>query len=155
LKDYRSGENPMNAIIVGCGRTGSLLAQTLEDEGHEVSVIDRLPESFARLNGFKGDRILGNGADVEVLRQAGIDNADLFAAVTEKDNTNLMSAQIAKGIFGVKRVACRVYDPRLATIYADLGLDTVSITTIGARMLSNILLGSTGSHHERAESHNS
>ncbi|MCE1245683.1 MAG: NAD-binding protein [Firmicutes bacterium] len=132
----------MNAIIVGCGRTGSLLAQTLEDEGHEVTVIDRSADSFVRLNGFKGNRIMGNGADVEILKQAGIESTDLFASVTEKDNTNLMSAQIAKGIFGVKRVACRVYDARLATIYADLGLDTVSITTIGARMLGNILLGS-------------
>lgn len=132
----------MNAIILGCGRTGAELAQNLEAQGINVTIIDNDVEAFSKLENFKGNLKLGNGTDIDVLKSAGIESADLFACVAHEDNTNLMAAQIAKAIFGVKKVACRIYDSRLAAIYSDLGLDTVSITTIGAGMLSNLLMGS-------------
>lgn len=132
----------MKAIVLGCGRTGAFLASRLEKEGMQVMVIDRNADSFSALQDFGGNVKLGDGVDIEVLKSAGIKDADVFAAVTDKDNTNLTAAQIAKGIFGVKRVACRLYDPGRASIYSDLGLDTICITSIGVNALSNILLES-------------
>jgi len=132
----------MNAIILGCGRIGALLAKKMEDEGINVVVIDRDPDLFSNLKDFKGKIILGNGVDIDVLQAAKIENADIFASVTDRENTNLMAAQIAKGIFGVKRVACLVNDPRRSSIYSDLGLDTLCITTVGTNLISNLLIES-------------
>ncbi|MCD4782913.1 MAG: TrkA family potassium uptake protein [Candidatus Eremiobacteraeota bacterium] len=132
----------MNAIILGCGRIGALLARKMEDEGINVVIIDGNPDLLSNLKDFKGKAILGNGVDIDVLRAAKIEDADIFAAVTNRENTNLMAAQIAKGIFGVKRVACIVHDPRRASIYSDLGLDTVCITTVGANLIANSLMES-------------
>lgn len=126
-------------VILGCGRQGARLAQLLEAEHYDVSVIDNKLDSFKRLENFKGERIYGNGIDIDILRKAGIEKAFAFAAVTNGDNTNLMTAQVAKYIFNVPGVVCRVYDPRRAGIYHDLGLDTVCSTTVGARMLRNVI----------------
>lgn len=133
----------MNIIILGCGRVGARLAVLLEAEGHHVAIIDRDRNAFSRLENFKGTRILGNGIDVDLLKKAGIEKAHAFAAVTNGDNTNLMSAQIAQKIFLVPKVVCRVYDPKRAGIYYDLGLQTVCSTTVGARMMRNLLTGPT------------
>lgn len=132
----------MNAIILGCGRIGALLAKKMEEEGMNVVVIDRNPDLLSNLKDFKGKAILGNGVDIDVLQAARIEDADIFTSVTDRENTNLMAAQIAKGIFGVKRVACLVHDPRRSSIYSDLGLDTVCITTVGANLISNLLMES-------------
>lgn len=131
----------MNIIILGCGRVGARLAELLEAEGHQVVIIDRDRKAFSRLENFKGNRILGNGIDIDLLKKAGIEKTDAFAAVTNGDNTNLMSAQIAQKIFSIPKVVCRVYDPKRAGIYYDLGLQTVCSTTVGARMIRNILTG--------------
>ncbi len=133
----------MNILILGCGRVGARLAQLLEAEGHQVTIVDRDRSSFGRLEQFKGTRILGNGIDVDILKKAGIEKAEAFAAVTNGDNTNLMTAQIAQKIFNVPKVVCRVYDPKRAGIYYDLGLQTVCSTTVGARMMRNLLTGPT------------
>lgn len=130
----------MRVIIIGCGRQGARLAQLLEAEGHEVTVVDKNVHSFKRLEKFRGNRIFGNGIDIDILKKAGIDKADAFAAVTNGDNTNLMTAQIAQEIFKVPKVVCRVYDPQRAGIYYQLGLKTVCSTTVGARMLRNIII---------------
>jgi trk system potassium uptake protein TrkA len=128
-----------SVIILGSGRQGARLAMLLEAEEYNVTVIDKKTESFKRLEKFKGAKVLGNGIDVDVLKKAKIETAFAFAAVTNGDNTNLMTAQIAKEIFNVPRVVCRVYDPMRAGIYHDLGLYTVCSTTVGARMLRNII----------------
>lgn len=122
---------------------GARLAQLLEAEGHQITVADKDPTSFSRLENFKGRRILGNGIDVDFLKKAGIEEAQAFAAVTSGDNTNLMAAQMAEKIFNVPKVVCRVYDPKRAGIYYDLGLQTVCSTTVGARMIRNLLTGPT------------
>lgn len=129
----------MKAIILGSGRQGARLALLLEAEDFDVTVIDNNEESFKRLENFKGKKILGNGIDVDVLKSAGIKDTYAFAAVTNGDNTNLMAAQIAKTIFKVPKVVCRVYDPLRAGIYHDFGLYTVCSTTVGARMLRNVI----------------
>lgn len=127
-------------VILGCGRQGARLAQLLEAERYQVCIIDRVPGAFSRLVDFHGERLLGNGIDEDVLKRAGIEDAYAFAAVTNGDNTNLMTAQIARVIFDVPRVVCRVYDPARAGIYYDLGLSTVSATTVGARMIRNLII---------------
>lgn len=133
----------MKIVILGCGRVGARLAQLLEAEGHQVTIVDKESAAFSKLENFKGTRVLGNGIDVDLLKKAGIENAQAFAAVTNGDNTNLMTAQMAQKIFNVPKVVCRVYDPKRAGIYYDLGLQTVCSTTVGARMIRNLLTGPT------------
>lgn len=133
----------MYVIIVGCGRVGSELAKLLSQEGHNVVVIDKAQFSFDRLGGtFNGLTLTGNGFDLALLRQAGIEKADAFCAVTNGDNTNLISAQVAKKIFNVPKVIARVYDPQRAHIYAALGLDIISGTILFASMLRDKIIES-------------
>ncbi len=133
----------MYIIIVGCGRVGAELAKLLSNEGHNVVVIDKSRESFDRLgNTFNGLTMAGNGFDLELLKQVGIEKADAFCTVTNGDNTNLISAQVAKKIFKVPKVIARVYDPQRAHIYAALGLDIISGTTLFASMLRDKIIES-------------
>lgn len=133
----------MYIIIVGCGRVGSELAQLLSAEGHNVVIVDRSPASFERLgNTFNGLTFVGNGFSLELLRQAGIEKADAFCAVTNGDNTNLISAQVARKIFNVPKVIARIYDPRRANIYSALGLDILSGTILFASMIRDKILES-------------
>ncbi len=129
---------PVNAVIVGCGRVGSYLARLLADRGDVVTVIDSQERAFdlaqqrLRLGDSKVKMILGTGVDEDVLRKAGAEQADAFIAVTNKDNTNIMAAQIAQHIFGVKKVVCRIYDPQRQAVYEQLGLDSICPTQEGA-----------------------
>src|SRR5258708_38267507 len=108
----------------------------MDRAGHQVSVIDYSNEAFRRLDPkFNGDTIIGNGVDEEVLIRAGIKDADAFAAVTNGDNRNIMASQIAKEIFKVKKVVCRIYDPLREEIYQELGLETICPTKVGARLI--------------------
>jgi K+ transport systems, NAD-binding component len=112
---------------MGCGRVGSTLAHILEDRDNTVAVIDRDPEAFRRLrSSFKGDRITGIGFDRAVLTQAGIERADAFVAVSSGDNSNIISARVARETFSVERVVARIYDPRRAEVYERLGIPTVA-----------------------------
>jgi trk system potassium uptake protein TrkA len=121
----------MKIIILGCGRVGSRLATLMEQDGHDVSIIDADPRAFDRLpETFSGQTVLGTGIDVDVLKSAGIENADAFAAVTNFDNTNIMACEVAKEIFGVKQVLARIYDPGRESFYHELGLETVCPTTL-------------------------
>jgi trk system potassium uptake protein TrkA len=130
----------MNVLIVGSGRVGATLAGILDGEGHQVTIVDTEKGSFAHLPvGFKGVTFLGNGADLDVLRTVGADKADWFLSLTQGDNRNLMSAQIAKEIFGVKRVIAKVNDPIRAEIYRSKGIQTFSRTTILAVLLRAML----------------
>jgi len=133
----------MHIIIVGCGRVGSELAKLLASEGHDVVVIDKSAASFERLGAaFNGLTMTGNGFDLALLKQAGVEKASAFCAVTNGDNTNLISAQVAKKIFKVPKVIARVYDPQRAHIYAALGLDIISGTILFAAMLRDKIIES-------------
>lgn len=133
----------MYVIIVGCGRVGAELAKLLSGEDHDVVVIDKSQGSFSRLGDtFNGLTMVGNGFDLTLLKQAGIEKADAFCAVTNGDNTNLISAQVAKKIFRVPKVFARVYDPQRAHIYAALGLDIISGTMLFSAMLRDKIIES-------------
>ena len=128
-------------IIMGCGRVGAQLASLLDAEGHKVTVLDIDAHSFRRLPpSFGGTALVGDGTDEEMLRKAGITEADAFVAVTQGDNRNVMGAQIAKNIFNVPRVICRIYDPLRKDVYEALGLEAVSPTTVFAQLLRDKLL---------------
>ena len=130
----------MKAVIMGCGRVGGRLAGLLDVDGHSVTVVDNNSQSFRRLPpGFKGVALAGNGLDQEVLKKAGIEEADVFVAVTQGDNRNVMAAQIAKHIFNVPRSMCRIYDPLRQELYNTLGLETISPTTVFAQLLRELI----------------
>jgi trk system potassium uptake protein TrkA len=117
----------MHVVVVGCGRVGSELAGTLEKQGHTVAVVDKRKDAFRRLpTGFGGYRIVGFGFDRDTLEEAGIKEAGALAAVTSGDNSNIMSARVARETFEVERVVARIYDPRRAAIYQRLGIPTVA-----------------------------
>ena len=126
---------------MGCGRAGSELAIALDRDGHEVTVLDINAYQFTRFlpEDFGGRKITGNGIDQDVLRRAGVEDADAFIAVTAGDNRNVMASQIAKHIFGVARVVCRIYDPIRERMYHDLGLRTISPTKVMAQLLREAL----------------
>ncbi|MDQ3855341.1 MAG: TrkA family potassium uptake protein [Chloroflexota bacterium] len=133
----------MNVVILGCGRVGSTLARSLDRQGHAVTVLEWNEQQFARLgDNFSGATVLGNGIDADALRQAGIELADVFVAVTNGDNRNIMAAQIAREVFQVRHVIMRVYDPVREQLYRSLGLDTVCPTTTIAGMLEADILSS-------------
>jgi trk system potassium uptake protein TrkA len=117
----------MHVVIAGCGRVGSFLAVSLEREGHSVAVIDKDPAAFENLpRGFSGKRVKGLAFDRDALVEAGLETADAFASVTSGDNSNIVSARIAREHFRVPRVITRIYDPRRAEIYRRMGIPTVS-----------------------------
>jgi len=130
----------MKVLIMGCGRTGAQLAALLDVDQHQVTILDTDTYSFRRLPpDFGGTALLGNGIDEESLKRAGIEEADAFVAVTQGDNRNVMAAQIAKHIFNVPLVICRIYDPIRRELYNTLGIETFSPTTIFSQMLKERL----------------
>jgi len=130
----------MKVVILGCGRVGAYLAKSLTADGHQVTMIDANRVSLSRLgDDFPGKIVIGTGIDEDVLNQADIKEADAFVAVTNGDNTNVMAAQVAKEIFGVPRVICRIYDPLRAEFYATLGLETICPTLMGANAIKGLL----------------
>ena len=117
----------MNVVIVGCGRTGAFLAELLDQGGDTVSIVDIERSAFKRLpTNFKGTPVLGDGTDMDILRQAGVETANAFLSLTQGDNRNLMAAQIAKKIFGVAQVFAKVNDPIRASTYRGQGIYTFS-----------------------------
>src|SRR3954464_13538742 len=114
-------------VIMGCGRTGSTLAQMVESRGHTVAVVDQNPDAFRRLgSGFEGRRVVGVGFDRDTLLEAGIQDAYAFAAVSSGDNSNILAARVARETFGVAKVVARIYDPGRAGVYKRLGIPTVA-----------------------------
>jgi len=133
----------VKVVIMGCGRVGSTLAAMMDQAGHRVTVIDSNSDSFRRLTSdFKGEKIIGNAIDEEVLRRASIEAADAFVAVTNGDNRNIMACQIAREIFNVKKVVCRIYDPIRESTYREMGMETFCPTLVGAQILFSSLTGS-------------
>ena len=121
----------MNVVIVGCGRVGALLAGTLDAQGHEVAIVDTSTTAFDRLPGnFGGNAIRGDGTDEDTLRRAGTADADLFLALTQGDNRNVMAAQLAAEVFGVSRSIATIHDVVRAQAYAELGIATICRTEL-------------------------
>ena len=132
----------MKVVVLGCGRVGATLADMLSRAGHTVSVIDQSSDAFQRLSpDFQGTTTVGNGVDEDVLVRAGIREADAFAAATNGDNRNIMASQIAKEIFKVKKVVCRIYDPIREETYHELGLETISPTVVGSELFFEAITG--------------
>lgn len=128
-------------MIMGCGRVGSTLAQALEERGHGTAVIDSNPESFRRLGpAYSGTTVTGLGFDRDVLRRAGVERADAFAAVSSGDNSNIISARVAREQFGVEIIVARIYDPGRAEVYERLGVPTVATVTWAADQMLRRLL---------------
>lgn len=132
----------MHVVIMGCGRVGSSLAHQLEQRGHSVAVIDKDPEAFRRLGGhFQGLRVTGLGFDRDTLIAAGIEHADAFAAVSYGDNSNIISARLARETFGVQNVITRIYDAKRAEVYERLGIPTIATVPWTANRLLKAILG--------------
>ncbi len=129
---------------MGCGRVGASLSDGLSRIGHEVAVIDRDATSFHRLSpDFTGERVLGMGFDRDVLLRAGIEEAGAFAAVSSGDNSNIISARVARETFGVERVVARIYDTKRAAVYERLGIPTVATVLWTTDRLLNVLMHET------------
>ncbi|WP_280233116.1 potassium channel family protein [Nocardia cyriacigeorgica] len=135
----------MYVVIMGCGRVGSSLARALVRIGHEVAVIDRDPSAFRRLGpDFPGERVLGVGFDRDVLTRAGIERAGAFAAVSSGDNSNIISARVAREMFGVERVVARIYDAKRAAVYERLGIPTIATVPWTTDRFLHTLIGDAG-----------
>lgn len=131
----------MHVVIGGYGRVGRYLAHELEERGHTVSVIDRNAGVFEEIDRINGRRLAGEVFDRDTLIKAGIERADAFAAVTSGDNSNIVSARVARERFGVERVVARIFDPRRAAIYEQFDIPTVSVVQWAAVRLLASLLG--------------
>lgn len=131
----------MKIVIMGCGRVGARIAAILDHNRHDVTVIDTDSRSFRRLPpNYSGDTIIGTGIDEDVLRRAGIEAASSFIAVTNGDNRNIMASQVARLVFKVPEVVCRIYDPVREDTYRRLGLTTVCpTTTVSAIILDHVM----------------
>lgn len=133
----------MNIVIMGCGRVGARVASLLDQNGHQITMIDTNSSAFARLSqDYSGDTVIGTGIDEDILRIAGIERADAFIAVTNHDNRNLMAAQVAQAIFKVPQVIVRIYDPVREDTYRRMGLTTICPTTTISAMILDHVIGS-------------
>lgn len=134
----------MHIVVMGCGRVGAALALGLAPLDHTVAVIDQDPLAFRRLGeDFPGRQVRGVGFDRDTLVEAGIEEAGAFAAVSSGDNSNIISARVARETFGVNRVVARIYDPRRAEVYERLGIPTVATVPWTASRLLKSVLGET------------
>jgi trk system potassium uptake protein TrkA len=121
----------MNVIIVGCGRVGAGIAERMARAGHKVTVVDISTNAFTRLEeDFPGEAIRGDGGDEDVLRRAGAEGADLFLALTEGDNRNILAAQLATETFRIPQVVAKINDPVRAEAYRELGMATICRTRL-------------------------
>lgn len=130
----------MKIIVMGCSRVGEQFARLMDAEGHQVTIVDTDETALEKMKqGFGGRVILGVGFDRQVLIQAGIEQAEAFAATSISDNANIVAARIARNIFHVPKVVASLYDPRRAEIYRRLGLLTFSSTALGAQRVRELL----------------
>lgn len=143
---FREGQpqeyEAMKCVILGCGRVGSMLATQLSEEGHTVAIIDKSREAFRRLGSrYTGQSIYGQGIDEDTLRRAGIESADVFVALTQGDNTNIMASQVVRERFKVPQVLCRVYDPIRAQVFRELGIQTVPTAKLLSGLFRDMIAG--------------
>lgn len=135
----------MHIIVIGCGKVGSSLAQALAEEGHDIVIVDSDSKAFRALEpDFNGITITGVPIDQDVLKQAGIETADILAAVTPDDNVNIMACQVAREIFKVPRVIARIYNPAREHVFHEFGLDTICPTNITVDIIRSMMLGEIG-----------
>lgn len=128
---------------MGCGRVGSSLAHRLEEAGHSVAIIDQNPSAFRRLGPeFAGTQVTGIGFDQQTLTRAGIERADAFAAVSSGDNSNIISARVARETFNVDHVVARIYDPKRAAVYERLGIPTIATVPWTTEEMLRAIIGS-------------
>ncbi len=148
----------MKIVIVGAGRVGAVLAEAYDAAGHEVVILDLSTRAFSRLPAeFRGRAVRGDGTDEDSLRRAGAEGADVFLALTEGDNRNVMAAQVATEKLGVPKVVAKINDPVRAAAYAELGVATLCRTTMLADAIGAYLgfetlgvsgvLAPSGTHH--------
>lgn len=127
-------------VIIGCGRLGSSLANKLSDKNGNVLIIDKNKDSFKRLsNDFGGLTINADGTDLNVLKEANIENCDSLIVVTNNDNTNILIAQIAKHTYNIKKIIARIYDPQRRCVYEEFGIKTVCPTILSAKKIDELL----------------
>ncbi len=143
----------MQIVIAGCGRVGSALAETLADDGHDVTVIDSRPEALDGLGkSFNGHTLLGQAYDVGTLQAARIEDADVFVAVTDSDNANLMAVEVSKEVFKVPRTIARLYDPAREASYQALNISFITGTRlITEAMYDQVVEAEFQFHHAFAE----
>ncbi|MEE8372692.1 MAG: TrkA family potassium uptake protein [Dehalococcoidia bacterium] len=126
----------MKVVIMGCGRVGAELAGMLDAGGHRVVIMDTDAYSLRKLPAsFRGSPIVGSGLEEEDLKKAEIEDADVFVSATRGDNRNAMACQIAKHIYHVPKVVARIYDPMREEMYHSLGIESVSLTKVVAKLL--------------------
>lgn len=130
----------MKTVIVGCGRVGAALAELFDRQGYDVIVIDPSTRAFDRLpSTFRGNALRGDGTDEDTLRRAGAEDADVFLALTEGDNRNIMAAQVALEELGARKVVAKINDPLRAVAYAEMGIATLCRTTLQADAVAGYL----------------
>lgn len=140
MKFFGSNKKDNYTIIIGCGRVGANLANTLSDEGENVLIMDESSESFQRLaSNYGGLSVVGDGTAFDQLRDAQIDRATAVIAVTNDDNTNIMVAQIAREMFNVQKVIARLHDPECEVVYRELGIDTICPAVLSAKEIDKFL----------------
>lgn len=138
----RSKKKNAYTIIVGCGRLGANLANTLSNEGEDVLIMDEQKNAFRRLApNFGGLSVVASGTDLDKLKEARIEKATSVVAVTNDDNTNIMVAQIARELFGVESVIARLYDPECDLVYKQLGINTICPSVLSAKEIDKLLEG--------------
>lgn len=142
----------MRVVILGCGRMGAMVASDLSKEGHDVAIIDWNSANFQRLSpDFQGRKIMGDGTEQDTLRKAGIEQADVFVAITQGDNRNIMTSQIARVIFNVPRVYTRIKDPLRSATFAGAGLETFCTTTLASDYVEKLLLSDGQNGHSQCK----
>ena len=136
-------------VIVGCGSSGSYIANRMSRDGHSLVVIDIENRAFENLSAaYSGFRVEGDATEMAVLRLAKIEKADLVVATTADDNVNLMVAQIALKIFHAQKVIARVFKPERESVYHALGIDTLCPTTLFGDLIGDIYLEPTAAVEE-------
>ena len=142
---FKNKKEPTYTVIIGCGRLGANLANTLSEEGENVLILDQNKDSFRKLSSsFGGLAVEGDGTELETLKAADVQRADTVIAVTNNDNINIMIAQIAKECFSVKKVISRLFDPERECVYQELGIDTICPAVLSANEIDKILNKSAG-----------
>ena len=143
---FKNKKQSTYTVIIGCGRLGANLANTLSGEGENVLILDKEKDSFRKLSSsFGGLAVEGDGTELDTLKAADVQRADTVVAVTNNDNINIMIAQMAKECFSVKKVISRLFDPERECVYQELGIDTICPAVLSANEIDKILNRNEGS----------
>ncbi len=140
MRLFTNKKNSGYVIIVGCGRLGANLANTLSDGGKSVAIIDKSPDAFHKLSpSYGGIAVTGDATEIAVLHDAEIEKATAVISVTNNDNTNIMVAQLAKEVFSIGQVIARLYDPERECVYREFGIDTICPAVLSAKEIDKLL----------------